>query len=137
MSVGESIGSVAKLETLLPYENISTVQTLVPRNKSESRKTSIAELMAFLSFPSTLTLHIGCSRPDISCCGCKSGSSRVSTRLLASSKVVSIVGEEKLNRALVRPRRLNGMVGCSCYHFCLAWKVCTTSGGILVFGADE
>ena len=105
MSVGESIGSVAKLETLLPYENIPTVQTLVPRNKSESRKNLYNGTYGLSEFPLHTDLAHWMQSPRYFMLRCKSGSSRVSTRLLASSKVVSIVGEEKLNRALVRPRR--------------------------------
>ena len=105
MSVGESIGSVVNIQALLPHENIPTVQTLAPRIRSESRKNLYSGTYGLSEFPLHTDLAHWMWPPRYFMLRCKSGSSTVSTRLLASSEIVSIVGEDKLNRALVRLRR--------------------------------
>ena len=105
IAVGESIGSVAKIEALLPNENIPTVQTLIPRIRSDARKNLYSGTYGLSEFPLHTDLAHWMRPPRYFMLRCKSGSSSVSTRLLASSEVVSIVGAEKLNRVLVRPRR--------------------------------
>ena len=103
-SVGRSIGSVIDLRALL-NSDISTVQTLRPRNKSQNYFNRYSGTYGLEEFPLHTDLAHWEVPPRYMLLRCKKGSYNVHTKLFDSTKLLPIVTSRVLRRALVRARR--------------------------------
>lgn len=105
IDMARSIGSVIDVHAFLPRSNIPTVQTLRPRRLSESTSNQYSGTYGLDDFPLHTDLAHWARPPRYLMLRCASASADVVTRLLSASAIVSLVGEETLRRAVVRPRR--------------------------------
>lgn len=105
LDIGESMGTVIDVEGLLPQHGIPTVQTLRPRQATESPKNQYSGTYGLEEFPLHTDLAHWARPPRYFILRCRIGSSSVVTRLLPSSALSSAVGDMTLRRALARPRQ--------------------------------
>ena len=106
VSVGQSMGVVADINTLQPQGDIPIVQTLRPRTKGEASKNLFSGNYGLDEFPLHTDLAHWAIPPRYLMLRCQKGSQSVATNLLVSSTLESILGTARLRRALVRPRRV-------------------------------
>ena len=105
IAIGRSIGVVTDIQALLPQSNISTVQTLEPRNVVNSSNNHYSGTFGFDEFPLHTDLAHWARPPRYFILRCQNGSRSVVTKLLAFSTLATLLNAATLRQALLRPRR--------------------------------
>lgn len=100
-----SFDAMSSLGTLLKIQGLTQVQELRPRLQVESFPNLYSGNYGYDSFPLHTDLAHWCIPPRYLVLRCVKGSEDVATHLLDGKEVIESIGEKKLRRALVQPRR--------------------------------
>ena len=112
LAVGRSIGNVLEIPKLLPNSEIQTVQTLEPRESTNTSSTRYSDIFGLSEFPLHTDFAYWALPPRYILLRCSRGTPSVSTRLFDRKTLSADISFEELRRAIVRPRRvtLNGKI---------------------------
>jgi L-asparagine oxygenase len=111
MQVARSLGSVVDIEALLPASGIPTVQSLRPRDTSESRQNRYSGNYGLGGFPLHSDLAHWCIPPPYVLLRCIVGTKDVFTNMLSWTGIVHAFGTTALQKAVFTGR--NRRLGCS------------------------
>lgn len=103
--VARSLGSVVEVGSLLGSSSIRTVQSLVPRDKSEVGENRYSGIYGFAAFPLHTDLAHWFCPPRYLLLRCIVGSSDVLTHVLPWTPIVAQIGPPVLRKAVFMARR--------------------------------
>lgn len=100
-----SFVAMSSLGTLLEVQGLAQIQELRPRLQVESSPNLYSGNYGYDSFPLHTDLAHWCIPPRYLVLRCVKGTENVATRLIDGKELIASIGEKKLRRALVQPRR--------------------------------
>lgn len=105
IELASKLGSVVLMEKILPGSDIPTVQTLIPKRKSEAPKNRYSGVFGFKSFPLHSDLAHWALPPKYILLRCVKGSSDVETQVVPFSAILNCQPKGVGKRAVLRPVR--------------------------------
>ncbi len=100
-----SLVALSRLGVLLKIQDYAEVQELRPRLKKQASPNTYSGNYGYGKFPLHTDLSHWCIPPRYLVLRCITGTSDIATYLIKGEKLIAAIGETKLRRTLVQPRR--------------------------------